>query len=102
MTDTEVAGDTGRVFTAEHLALPGLYNEVMDDGDGDGDGDGDVDGDGDDAGCCPCASCSPPSPDQEQELSFLYHKFISSLRIVPVFRNFQVDIYRYKTSTFSK
>ena len=92
MTDTEVAADTGRVFTAEHLALPGLYNEVMDDGDGDGD----------DAGCCPCASCSPPSPDQEQELSFLYHKFISSLRIVPVFRNFQVDIYRYKTSTFSK
>ena len=98
MTDTEVTADTGLVFTAEHLALPGLYNEVMDDGDGDGDGDGD------DAGCCPCASCSPPSPDleQEQELSFLYHKFISSLRIVPVFRNFQVDICRYKTSTFSK
>ena len=96
MTDTEVAADTSRVFTAEHLPLPGLYNEVMDDGDGDGDGDGD------DAGCCPCASCSPPSPDHEQELSFLYHKFISSLRIVPVFRNFQVDIYRYKTSTFSK
>ena len=80
------------VFTAEHLMLPGLYTELMsDDPEGD-EADTEEEADND---SCYCESCSSPSPTpsitlSRFELSCIYHRFISSLRIAPVFRNFQV------------
>ena len=82
------------MFTPEHLTLPGLYSEVMTDGmEGDEEADSE---DEDDNDSCYCESCSSPSPSpsitlSRFELSCIYHRFISSLRIAPVFRNFQVS-----------
>lgn len=91
MTDVGMAKDES-VFTPEHLTLPGLYSEVMSDDMGGDDGDTDED----DNDSCYCESCSSPSPTpsftpSRFELSCIYHRFISSLRIAPVFRNFQVS-----------
>ena len=100
MTDAGVLVPTKdeSVFTPEHLMLPGLYRQVTsDDREGDDDGDDNDDDDGDDTDSCYCESCSgssrPPSitPDTF-ELSCIYHRFISSLRIAPVFRNFLVSV----------
>ena len=82
------------MFTPEHLMLPGLYRQVTSDDRGGDDGEDD---DGDDTDSCYCESCPgssrPPSitPDTF-ELSCIYHRFISSLRIAPVFRNFLVSV----------
>ena len=84
------------MFTPEHLTLPGLYSEVMtDDMEGDEEADTGEEADND-TDSCYCESCSSPSPIpsitlSRFELSCIYHRFISSLRIAPVFRNFQVS-----------
>ena len=84
------------MFTPEHLTLPGLYSEVMtDDMDGDEEADEEDEADND-TDSCYCESCSSPSPSpsitlSRFELSCIYHRFTSSLRIAPVFRNFQVS-----------
>ena len=97
MTDAGVTSGAGRMakdesmFTPEHLMLPGLYSEVMSDHmEAD-------EGDTEDADSCYCESCSSPSPNpsitpSSFELSCIYHRFMSSLRIAPVFRNFQVSV----------
>ena len=82
------------VFTAEHLMLPGLYSEVMSDHPEGEEADTEEEADND---SCYCESCSSPSPTpsiipSRFELSCIYHRFISSLRIAPVFRNFQVSL----------
>ena len=74
------------VYTAEHLTLPGLYSEVIDDTEDD---------DYNDDDSCYCRSCSsistPSSESAGYEASYLYHRFFSSLRTAPVFRNFQAS-----------
>ena len=88
MTDPDTVSDLSMVFTPEYLTLPGLYSEVIDDID-----DG---GEDDDDDSCYCESCSGASSTRSNsahsyELSYIYHRFISSLRITPIFRNFQVS-----------
>ena len=96
MTDDEnAASDVSMVmFTPEYLTLPGLYNEVIDDNDQDDD----IGVEDDDS--CYCDSCSTASPAlmssnqssvHHLQIAYHFHKFISSLRVVPVFRNFQVS-----------
>ena len=82
------------VFTAEHLMLPGLYSEVMSDAPEGEEADTEEEADND---SCYCESYSSPSPTpaiipSRFELSCIYHRVISSLRIAPVFRNFQVSL----------
>ena len=101
MTDVGVTSGAGRMakdesmFTPEHLMLPGLYSEVMSDHmEAD---EGDTEDADNDADSCYCESCSSPSPNpsitpSSFELSCIYHRFMSSLRIAPVFRNFQVSV----------
>ena len=84
------------VFTAEHLMLPGLYSEVMSDDPEGEEADTEEEADNDSCYCESSESCSSPSPTpsiipSRFELSCIYHRFISSLRIAPVFRNFQVS-----------
>ena len=101
MTDAGVTSGAGlmakdeSMFTPEHLMLPGLYSEEMSD-DMEAE-EGDMEDANNDTDSCYCESCSSPSPNpsitpSRFELSCIYHRFMSSLRIAPVFRNFQVSV----------
>ena len=97
MSDPDTVSDMSMVFTPEYLTLPGLYNEVIDDID---------DGDDDDDDSCYCESCSAASSTRSNsahsyELSYIFHRFISSLRIAPIFRNFQVSDFKINVSNFT-
>ena len=63
-------GDSLVIWTREDLLLPGLYMEQEDQG--------------------PCQPCLSSTLQTCQDFSFFLHKFISSVKILPVFRSFQV------------
>ena len=69
------------VFTQEHLQLPGLYAEQP------------SEDDGDEGSSCYCSDCQTPPVNELSrfEISHLYHRFISSLRVAPIFRAYQVS-----------
>lgn len=89
MPERQVFSNMSLVYTAEHLTLPGLYSEVIDDMEDESEDDYNDDE------SCDCRSCSstPSSESAGFEASYLYHRFASSLRVAPVFRNFQVPKY---------
>ena len=64
-------GDSLVIWTREDLLLPGLYTEQEDH-------------------YCPCQPHLPSTLQTCEHFSFFLHKFISSVKILPVFRSFQV------------
>ena len=63
-------GDSLVIWTREDLLLPGLYTEQED--------------------LCPCQPYLSSTMQTCEHFSFFRHKFISSVKILPVFRSFQV------------
>ena len=63
-------GDSLVFWTREDLLLPGLYTEQEDH--------------------WQCQACVSSALKTCQDFSFFLHRFISSLKILPVFRSFQV------------
>ena len=63
-------GDSLVFWTREDLLLPGLYTEQEDH--------------------CLCQDCASSELRTCEDFSFFLHRFISSVKILPVFRSFQV------------